>query len=204
MYSRFLSTKRKSIKGPKGFSCLIQYIRHSLQGKRIILERSSVFPIKFTVIPRTVVRGNKYFFCNYNWGKAIIRWRQLIQILLTRTFALNTYIFLFSHWQKQKMVTSHKLSIGFISVLKWFLDSFSRAVSLASGELESFWSLFRALTWGIRTAIKSKNDHAFKIGYLKCTHNLNSNSKNEAFSLNISRENEGQSWYLRALFWKYL
>lgn len=158
MYSRFLSTKRKSIKGPKGFSCLIQYIRHSLQGKRIILERSSVFPIKFTVIPRTVVRGNKYFFCNYNWGKAIIRGRQLIQILLTRTFALNIYIFLFSHWQKQKMVTSHKLSIGFISVLKWFLDSFLRAVSLASGELESFWSLFRALTWGIRTAIKSKNE----------------------------------------------
>ena len=52
---------------------------------------------------------------------------------------------------------------------------------------------------------KSKNDHAYKIAYLKCTLNLNSNSKNEAFSLiiNISRVNEGQSWYLTALFWKY-
>ena len=42
-----------------------------------------------------------------------------------------------------------------------------------------------------------------RIAYLKCTLNLNSNSKNEALSLNISRENEGQIWYLRALFWKY-
>ena len=33
--------------------------------------------------------------------------------------------------------------------------------------------------------------------------NLNSNSKHEAFSLNRSRENEGQSWYLRALVLKY-
>ena len=39
--------------------------------------------------------------------------------------------------------------------------------------------------------------------YLKCTLNLNLNSKNEAFSLNRSRENEDKSWYLRALFWKY-
>ena len=56
---------------------------------------------------------------------------------------------------------------------------------------------------GIRTTILSKNDHAYKIAYLKCTLNLNSNSKNEAFSLNRNRENEGQSWYLRPLFWKY-
>ena len=54
-----------------------------------------------------------------------------------------------------------------------------------------------------RTALKSKYDHAYKIAYLKCTLNLNSNSKNEAFSSNRSRENEDQSWYLRALFWKY-
>ena len=45
---------------------------------------------------------------------------------------------------------------------------------------------------------------SYKIAYLKSTLSLNSSSKNEAFSLNISRENEGQSWYLRALFWKYL
>ena len=49
---------------------------------------------------------------------------------------------------------------------------------------------------GIRTAIKAKTDHAYKIAYLKCTLNLNSNSKNEAFSLNRSRENKGQSWYI--------
>ena len=36
---------------------------------------------------------------------------------------------------------------------------------------------------GFRTAIKSKNDHAYKIAYLKCTLNLKSNSKKEAFSL---------------------
>ena len=53
--------------------------------------------------------------------------------------------------------------------------------------------------WGIRTAIKSKYDHAYKTAYLKCTLNLNSNSKNEAFSLSRNRENEGQRWYLRAL-----
>ena len=35
---------------------------------------------------------------------------------------------------------------------------------------------------------------------MKFTLNLNSNSKNEVFSLNKSRENEGQSWYLRAVF----
>ena len=60
--------------------------------------------------------------------------------------------------------------------------------------------------WGITAAIKSKNDHAYKIAYLKCTLNLNSNSKNEPFLLNIpvSGENEAQSCYLRALFWKYL
>ena len=46
---------------------------------------------------------------------------------------------------------------------------------------------------GIRTAVKSKNYHAYKIAYLKCTLNVNSNPKNEAFSLNRSRENEGQS-----------
>ena len=39
-----------------------------------------------------------------------------------------------------------------------------------------------------------------KTAYLQCTLNLNSNSKNEAFSLNICRENEGQSWNLRAFF----
>ena len=61
-------------------------------------------------------------------------------------------------------------------------------------------SLFKVFS---RTAIKSKYDHAYKIASLKCTLNLNSNSKNEAFSLNRGRENEGQSWYLRALFWKY-
>ena len=46
--------------------------------------------------------------------------------------------------------------------------------------------------------------------YLKYTLNLNSNSKNEAFSFR-RRENKGQSWYkqepgswyLRSLFWKY-
>ena len=55
----------------------------------------------------------------------------------------------------------------------------------------------------IRIVIKSKNDHAYKIAYLKFTPNLNSNSENETFSFNRSRENEGQSWYLRALFWNY-
>ena len=49
----------------------------------------------------------------------------------------------------------------------------------------------------------AKNDHAYEIAYLKCTLNLNSNSKNEAFSLNISQKawrpkDEGQSWYLSA------
>ena len=46
--------------------------------------------------------------------------------------------------------------------------------------------------------------------YLKYTLNLNSNSKNDAFSFR-SRENKGQSWYkqepgswyLTSLFWKY-
>ena len=40
--------------------------------------------------------------------------------------------------------------------------------------------------------MKSKNDHAYKIAYLKCTLNLNSNSTNEAFLLNRGREHEGQ------------
>ena len=35
----------------------------------------------------------------------------------------------------------------------------------------------------IRTALKSKNDHVYKIAYLNCTLKLNSNSKNEVFSL---------------------
>ena len=47
----------------------------------------------------------------------------------------------------------------------------------------------KALCLSYKTAIKSKNDHTYKIAYLKCTLNLNSKSKNEAFSLNISREN---------------
>ena len=51
---------------------------------------------------------------------------------------------------------------------------------------------------------ENENDHACEIAHLKSTLNLNSNSKNEAFSLNIRRENEGQGWYPRALFWKYL
>ena len=38
----------------------------------------------------------------------------------------------------------------------------------------------------IRTAIKSKIDHAHKFACLKCTLNLNSNSNNEAFSLHGS------------------
>ena len=35
----------------------------------------------------------------------------------------------------------------------------------------------------IRTVIKSKNDLAYEIADWKCTRKLNSNSKNEAFSL---------------------
>ena len=40
-----------------------------------------------------------------------------------------------------------------------------------------------------RTAIKWKIDHAYKITPLKCILNLNTNSKNEAFLFNKSREN---------------
>ena len=46
----------------------------------------------------------------------------------------------------------------------------------------------------IRTAVKSKTDEAYKIGYLKCTLKLNTNSKHESFLWNGSGENEGQSW----------
>ena len=38
--------------------------------------------------------------------------------------------------------------------------------------------------------MKSKNDHAKKSLYLKCTVNLNSNSKNEVFSLHRALEND--------------
>ena len=84
-----------------------------------------------------------------------------------------------------------------------FASSNSRGLSISKWS-KSILHPKLTLFQGIRTAIKSKNDHAYKVAYLKCTLNLKSNSKNEAFSLNISQENEGQSWYLRALFWKYL
>ena len=49
-----------------------------------------------------------------------------------------------------------------------------------------------AVCKGIRTAIKSKTDRAYKIAYLKCTLNLNSNSKNEAFSLIEAKETKAK------------
>ena len=55
---------------------------------------------------------------------------------------------------------------------------------------------------GIRPALKSKIDDAYKIAYLKCALNMNANSKNEAFSFNSRWENEGQNWYLWVLFWE--
>ena len=53
--------------------------------------------------------------------------------------------------------------------------------------------------------MKSKNDHAYKIAYLKCTLNLNSNSKNEAFSLKlIEAENTNAKLELvsKSTIWK--
>ena len=94
-----------------------------------------------------------------------------------------------SRIETSSLVVQLKLKITWREQNCWFLSG-----RVPMHDIKAFITAYE----GIRTA------HAYKIAYLRCTLNLNSNSKNEAFSLNISPENEGQIWHLRALFWKYL